>query len=161
MIATGIDQLTKLWAVRTLAGEVHSGTASGFFSLQLVHNSGAAFSLGQDNTWVFSLLAVTFVGAIGWWLASGRVTNAWLAFILGLIAGGAVGNLIDRLAQPPGFGQGHVVDFINYNDWFVGNVADIWIVGGAAALVLYLLFDKEPAKNEDENQPDSAIYTNG
>jgi signal peptidase II len=60
---------------------------------------------------------------------------AW-ALALGLLLGSAVGNLTDRFVRPPGGGQGHVVDFIDYNQWFIGNVADIWIVGAAILVVI-------------------------
>ena len=60
--------------------------------------------------------------------------------------GGAVGNLIDRLTADPGFGVGHVTDFIAYGTWFVGNVADIWIVLGAALLAVAL--GREPERRK-------------
>ena len=56
-------------------------------------------------------------------------SRAW-AVALGLLLGGAIGNLTDRFVRAPGRGQGHVVDFIDYNRWFIGNVADIAIVVG-------------------------------
>jgi signal peptidase II len=58
------------------------------------------------------------------------------AIALALMLGGATTHLLDRLFRPPGFARGHVVDFIDYNGWFVGNVADIALVGGAILLVL-------------------------
>ncbi len=60
--------------------------------------------------------------------------------LFGIALGGAVGNLIDRLFRDPGFGRGHVVDMINYNNIFVGNVADIAIVGAAVVFMLVSLF---------------------
>lgn len=138
VVAILTDQVTKWWALRTLADGGNRPLLGNFLSFQLVHNPGAAFSVGEGSTWVFSVLSLVVVVGIAYVLVSGRVRDTALAFILGLIGGGAVGNLIDRLTQPPSFGNGHVVDFIDYNGWFVGNVADIWIVGGAAALVIYL-----------------------
>ncbi len=61
------------------------------------------------------------------------------AVALGLLLGGAVGNLVDRFFRAPGPGRGHVVDFIAYFDWFVGNVADIAIVV-AAGLIMVLTY---------------------
>ena len=72
-----------------------------------------------------------------------------LAVLLGLLAGGAAGNLWDRLTRPPAIGQGHVVDFINYNGWFIGNVADIWIVGAALVLIVWKLFEKDSDEEKD------------
>ena len=66
---------------------------------------------------------------------SKRLGSMWWAVTLGLVLGGAVGNLIDRLARAPGVFRGRVVDFIDYGGMFVGNVADIAIVGAAVAIV--------------------------
>lgn len=129
------DQLTKLWATSTLKeGEYHSvlGTLLG---LQLTYNSGAAFSFLVNATWVFTIIAALAVVALLWFsrLVGSR---AW-AVAFGLLLGGAVTHLGDRLFRAPSFGQGHVVDFIAYVNWFIGNVADIAIFCGAVlALVL-------------------------
>lgn len=63
--------------------------------------------------------------------------------MFGIALGGAIGNLTDRLFRQPSFGQGHVVDFINYGNQFVGNIADIAIVGAAVALVSASVLGKE------------------
>jgi signal peptidase II len=129
------DQLTKLWATSTLKeGEYHSliGTLLG---LQLTYNSGAAFSFLVNATWVFTIVAALAVIALLWF--SRRVGSRSWAVAFGLLLGGAVTHLGDRLFRAPSFGQGHVVDFIAYANWFIGNVADIAIFFGALlALVL-------------------------
>jgi signal peptidase II len=68
-----------------------------------------------------------------------RLGSRGWAVALGMLLGGAVGNLADRLAREPGFGRGHVVDFLDYAGFFVGNVADIAIVAAAALIVLLSL----------------------
>lgn len=161
VVATVVDQVTKIWALRSLTTTSDPVPSNGFITFELIHNSGAAFSLGAGNTWIFSVLAVVVVAALTWWVVSGRAQSTFLTAIIGLITGGAVGNLIDRLIQPPGFGQGHVVDFINYNDWFIGNVADIWIVGGAIAMVGYILFvDENPTKKAFTATPTNSQKVN-
>ena len=65
-------------------------------------------------------------------------SRAW-ALALGLLLGSALGNLTDRFVRPPGGGEGHVVDFLDYNGWFIGNVADIWIVGAAGLIIVLAL----------------------
>lgn len=129
------DQLTKLWATSTLKqGEYHSviGTLLG---LQLTYNSGAAFSFLVNATWVFTIVAALAVVALLWF--SRLVGSRSWAVAFGLLLGGAVTHLGDRLFRAPSFGQGHVVDFIAYANWFIGNVADIAIFCGAVlALVL-------------------------
>lgn len=129
------DQLTKLWATSLLKeGDYHS-LISTLLGLQLTYNSGAAFSFLVNATWVFTLLAAAAVVAL---LGFSRLVGArsW-AVAFGLLLGGAVTHLGDRLFRAPSFGQGHVVDFIAYANWFIGNVADIAIFFGALlALVL-------------------------
>jgi signal peptidase II len=79
-----------------------------------------------------------------------RARTWWSVALFGIALGGAVGNLLDRLLREPGFGRGHVVDMINYHDWFVGNVADIAIVGSAAAFMVMSLLGGKPLKPVSE-----------
>ena len=141
IVALALDLLSKAWALANLEEGVAQPFLGTFIQLQLIHNPGAAFSLGAGSTWIFTILSIGIICLIFWYAT--RVDSTLLAVLLGLIAGGAAGNLWDRLTRPPGIGQGHVVDFINYNGWFIGNVADIWIVGAALALILWKLFEKD------------------
>lgn len=126
------DQLTKWWALRAL----DDNTIDLFWTLRLrlVFNTGAAFSLVQGLGPVLALGAVAIVVVLLW---IGRVApNRATAIAFGLIAGGALGNLADRLFRSgEGFLGGAVVDFIDVQWWPVWNVADMAIVIGAAALV--------------------------
>lgn len=134
LLAVVLDQVTKWWALAHLEPGVQVPLLGRHFSFQLVWNKGAAFSLGTGATWVFTVLAAVVVAAIV--VVLPRVHRTSTALALGLLAGGALGNLFDRLVQPPSFGSGHVVDFLNYNGWFVGNVADVWIVVAAVWLAV-------------------------
>jgi signal peptidase II len=130
-----IDQLTKHWALNALAdGNVIDVIGSLRFSLHF--NTGVAFSLGSDSglgPWI-SVLAIGVVVAISLG-ATSRVTLGAVAS--GLIAGGALGNLIDRAFRgDEGFLHGAVVDFIDLQWWPVFNVADAAIVVGAVILVI-------------------------
>ena len=129
------DQLTKLWATSSLReGDYHS-LIGDLLGIQLIYNSGAAFSFLVDQTWVFTIIAALAVVALLYF--SRRVGARSWAVAFGLLLGGAVTHLGDRLFRAPSFGQGHVVDFIAYANWFIGNVADIAIFCGAVlALVL-------------------------
>ena len=131
------DQASKAWALSALADGRPVDLVGDRLQLVLVHNPGAAFSLGTGSTWVLTLLAVVVLVVI---LRSARNlrSRGW-AWAFGLLLGGATGNLTDRLVRPPGVGQGHVVDFIDYNGWFVGNVADIAIVSAAILMGLLAL----------------------
>ena len=103
----------------------------------LVYNPGAAFSIGTEFTWVLAVLAAGAVIGIAWFAWSVRSIGWTVA--LGLVLGGAATHLGDRLFREPGFGRGHVVDFIGYGNLFVGNVADIAIVAAAGLIVLLTL----------------------
>lgn len=132
------DQGSKWWAESALADGRSVPVVGDLIRFVLVYNPGAAFSIGTGFTWIFALVAAAAAVFIVWF--SWRVTSRGWMIALGLILGGALTHLGDRLFRAPGFGRGHVVDFIAYGDWFVGNVADIAIVVGAVlAFVLALL----------------------
>lgn len=149
------DQVTKAWALDSLQDGRQIPLLGDFITLQLVHNPGAAFSLGASTTWFFTLLAFVILAllAYGLW----RMNSASSAGAIGLLMGGAIGNLIDRLSQPPSFGQGHVIDFINYTDFFVGNIADIWIVIGAAWLAWELMRSLPDEQNLASATPSAGL----
>jgi signal peptidase II len=131
------DQLTKLVALDVLADGEPRPFIGDVIRFKLIGNPGAALSLGAGNTWVMTGIALAVLVAIIV-VARQLGSRAW-AVALGLLLGSAIGNLTDRFVRPPGGGQGHVVDFIDYNRWFIGNVADIWIVSAAALIVVLAL----------------------
>lgn len=144
-----LDQLSKIWAERALAdGQViHLWADNLYFTL--VYNSGAALSMGAGYTWLLSILQISIVTLALWWVR--RVDHmAWL-WAAGLLIGGAIGNIIDRLFREPGFLQGHVVDFIGYFDWFVGNVADIAITVAGVMIVALAIFQVQPSFGDDKD----------
>lgn len=132
------DQLTKMVALEVLADGEPRPFIGDLIRFKLIGNPGAALSLGASNTWVMTGIALAVLVAIVV-VARQLGSRAW-AVALGLLLGAAIGNLTDRFVRPPGGGQGHVVDFIDYNRWFIGNVADIWIVSAAGLIVLLALF---------------------
>lgn len=131
----GLDQLAKALIVANL----HEGQVlpllGPLLELHYVTNSGAAFSFANGFTWIFSIVAVGVIVAIVWF--SRRIRSLAWATMFGLVLGGALGNLADRLFRPPAFGVGHVVDFISIGFFpAIFNVADIAIT---TAMVLFLL----------------------
>lgn len=129
------DLLTKIVVVAFLeeGDPVPIGGTS--VSLRLIRNPGAAFGLGVNLTALFTAVTVLVVGAV---LASSRRLGSrpW-ALTLGLLLGGALGNLTDRLARSPGALSGHVVDFVEIPGWPIFNVADLSIcVAGGMMIVL-------------------------
>lgn len=148
LVAVLSDQMTKLWALNALSNGEHITLIPGALSLHLTFNPGAAFSFLENSTWVFTIVSIVAIIAMAWGVLKTR--SLMVGGTLALLAGGALGNLIDRLVQPPAFGVGHVIDFINYGGFFVGNVADIWIVVAAGLLMLlavkgYELTGKAPS----------------
>jgi signal peptidase II len=139
-----LDQLTKLWAVHTLTGRDPIPVVGTFLQLQLSYNPGAAFSMGTGATWIFTIAAAAAGAFLLWYVTRPQPKPKLVG--LSLMLGGAITHLADRLFRPPGFARGHVVDFINYNNWFIGNIADIALVGGAAWLILTSL--KTPPQNQ-------------
>jgi signal peptidase II len=132
-----VDQLSKTWALASLTPGDPVPLVGSWIELDLIRNPGAAFSLGDGSTW---LLTAISVGIVVWVLfAARRVGTMPWAVALGLLLGGALGNIADRLFREPGPGRGHVVDFIDYFGLFIGNVADIAIVV-AAGLIMVLAF---------------------
>ncbi|MEV7973117.1 signal peptidase II [Cellulomonas sp. NPDC089187] len=132
-----VDQATKAWALSGLVEGVRHPVLGDALGIQLLFNPGAALGLATGTTWLLTLIALVVIVVIV--RVSRRLGSTAWAVALGLLLGGALGNLIDRLVREPGFGRGHVIDFIAYADWFVGNVADIAIVV-AAGLLMVLSF---------------------
>ncbi|BDZ43829.1 lipoprotein signal peptidase [Paraoerskovia sediminicola] len=128
-----LDQVSKVWAEGALAGEPRIALIGDLLGLRLVYNPGAALSFGTGMTWVLTVVVVVVIVLI--LRTMRRIRSTGWAVALGLLLGGAVGNLIDRLTNDPGFGRGEVVDFIDYGV-FVGNVADIAIVLAAGVIVV-------------------------
>jgi signal peptidase II len=121
-----LDVITKVLAVKLLTPG------------QPVSIIGAAFSMATGYTWVLTLVAVGVVVGIIW--MGRRLVSPWWAVGLGMILGGALGNLVDRFFRSPGPLRGHVVDFLSIGWWPVFNVADPAVVGGAILLVGLSLF---------------------
>ncbi len=132
-----LDQATKAWALASLTPGEAVNLLGSALRLNLIRNPGAAFSLGDGSTWILTVISVTILVFVG--ASARKVGNLPWAVALGLLLGGALGNLVDRFLRAPGPGRGHVVDFIDYFGLFVGNVADIAIVV-AAGLIMVLTF---------------------
>jgi signal peptidase II len=140
------DVITKIIAVAGLEGERPLRILGGAVYLQLVRNSGAAFSMATGMTWVLSLIAIGVVIAIVWIMP--KLRSVGWAIGLGLVLAGALGNLSDRIFRAPGPLRGHVVDFVsvfgpNGEVWPVFNVADSAIVVGGALIVLLALLGRD------------------
>jgi signal peptidase II len=130
------DQLTKYLVVRHLAGRPPLRVVGSFVELRYTTNSGGAFSLLTGAPLFFAVTAIVIVAGIVY--ASRRTRGVGLLVPLGLVLGGAVGNLADRLLRGGAPLQGEVVDFVKVGIWPVFNVADSCIVVGGLLLALLL-----------------------
>jgi signal peptidase II len=141
-----LDILTKVVAVAQLEDRAPVEILGGLVYLQLVRNPGAAFSLATGYTWLLTIVAIAVVVVIV--RVARRLRSTGWAVALGLVLGGALGNLTDRLFRSPGPLQGHVVDVVSLfapdgRVWPVFNLADSSIVSGGALLVVLALLGRE------------------
>lgn len=114
VVVVALDQWVKQLALAHLTGSAPVRLLGGAIYLNLTRNSGAAYSIGDNFTYIFPIAAIAVIVAIIW--LSRRLRSVGWAISLGLILGGAVGNLIDRLFRPPGVFRGAVVDMISLFD---------------------------------------------
>ncbi|PYC87819.1 signal peptidase II [Streptomyces tateyamensis] len=134
LLAYLIDLGSKLLVVAKLEGRSPIRIIGDVMTLQVIRNPGAAFGMGQTLTIVFTLIAAAVIVVI--WRISRRLYSLPWAVALGLLLGGALGNLTDRLFRSPGVLRGHVVDFISVQHFAVFNLADSAIVCGGILVVL-------------------------
>lgn len=131
------DQLTKAWATANLRPEQPRELIGSVLQLNLIRNSGAAFSIGTGATWILTLIACSVVVFI--LVSARRLGSRGWALALGLLLAGSLGNLTDRMFRAPGPGRGHVVDFLQLPHYPIFNIADSAIVS-AAILIAVLAF---------------------
>ena len=132
LLVVAVDAVTKALVVAHLEGR--SVLVYGPLTLEVSRNSGAAFSFAEGATVVFTAVALAVVVVII--RTASRLRSPGWALSLGLLLGGAVGNLTDRLLRSPGIGRGAVVDFLHLPHFATFNVADSAITVGAAVAVL-------------------------
>ncbi|GAB3539943.1 signal peptidase II [Arthrobacter tecti] len=168
LIAYIFDQLTKIWVVSTMVEGQITEVLPPVLSWHFIRNSGAAFSIGTEITWVFTIIQALVSVAI---ITQIRKVASWgWAVALGLVLGGALGNLTDRLFREPAFGQGHVVDFIALPNFAIFNIADSAVVSGVVLICLLTLrgigldgrrsneTDNKEADNQERKEaPDAGV----
>jgi signal peptidase II len=135
VVAYGLDQGSKYLVTTNLELNETVPVLGEVLQLHYVTNPGAAFSIATGFTWVLSVVAIGAIVFIVWFAP--RIRSLGWAAMFGLVLGGAFGNVTDRLTRPPGFGVGHVIDFIQVWGFpAIFNVADIAVV---SAMGLFLL----------------------
>jgi signal peptidase II len=131
------DQLTKLWVTGTMTEGERIPVIPPLLHWYYIRNSGAAFSIGENITWVFTIIMTAVSVAI--LLQLRKLGSVWWALALGLLLGGALGNLTDRLFREPSFAMGHVVDFIQLPNFAIFNIADSAVVSAVVIICLLTL----------------------
>lgn len=133
-----LDQFAKYLVVSNMDVGQLIPVLGELFQLYFVKNSGAAFSLASGFTWILSIVAVGVIVVII--VFARRIKSIAWAIMFGLLLGGALGNVTDRLFREPGFGTGHVIDFLKIWGFpAIFNIADIAIVTGMGLFLLLTL----------------------
>jgi signal peptidase II len=132
-----LDQLTKSLALAHLTPGEPVNVIGSLLKFNLIRNSGAAFSLGAGYTPYISAVQITV--ALGVVYLSRKLGSAGWAVAFGLLFGGAVGNILDRIFREPSPFHGHVVDFLQTPHWAIFNVADMAVTSAAVLLVIQTL----------------------
>ena len=133
-----MDQATKVWALNNLQIGTSQPVIGELLSWRLAFNDAAAFSLGLGATWILTIISL--VASLSLLILSPRAKSSVWVVIAGLVMGGAIGNLIDRLFREPAFFNGHVVDFIQIPFNFpIFNLADTFLVVGVSLAILRTL----------------------
>jgi signal peptidase II len=137
-----LDQGSKWWAVTTLDGREPIEIFGEFLRFNHTTNSGAAFNIGSDLTIFLTLFAL--IVTTGLLIFARKVADQRWAIAFGVLLGGVVGNLSDRIFRAPQFLQGHVVDFIQIPNWPIFNIADIAITLSGIWIGYLLMRDVQP-----------------
>ena len=156
LLTVALDAATKALVVARLEGHAPVHVLGDVLTFDVSRNSGAAFSFAQGATVLFTLIAAVVVVVIVRTLP--RLRSSGWAVTLGLLLGGAVGNLLDRLFRAPGVGRGWVVDFVHVRWFATFNVADSAITVGAVLAVLLSLrgVEVDGSHRRTDDGPDAA-----
>lgn len=145
LIPLAITYVLDLWSKQTVLENMQEGeripVVEPVLSWHFIRNPGAAFSIGTDYTWIFTIIQTAGLIIVLYLIVFRARTTPWL-LTLGALGGGIAGNLTDRLFREPGFGVGHVIDFIAVPNFAIFNVADSFIVVSIIVIVLLVMLGK-------------------
>lgn len=152
-----LDQVTKFLIVKNLTEGEQVKAIGDLLQFHFVKNSGAAFSIASGSTWIFSIAAsAVTIFIIGF---ARRIRSVGWAVLFGMLLGGTTGNLTDRLFREPGFGVGHVVDFLQvYGFPAIFNIADSFIV---ASMGLFIILTIRGIGIDGKRTADRVVATAG
>ncbi|GAA4369866.1 signal peptidase II [Paeniglutamicibacter cryotolerans] len=142
LVGYALDQYTKhLVVTRMYEGQIID-VFPPLLRWYSIRNPGAAFSMGADSTWIFTIIQAVVLLYVVVFLLRKLGSRPW-ALALGGLIGGVAGNLTDRIFRPPSFGHGHVVDFIALPNFAIFNVADMLIVCSMIGICLLMFTGRE------------------
>ena len=144
-----IDLGTKVWAEKVLCSRANIEVIGSFLQLTFIRNSGAAFSIGTGKTIIFTIFALGVLIFITRYAS--QITSKGWAVVCGLLLGGILGNLTDRIFREPSFLQGHVIDWIQVPNWPVFNIADSAIVIAAVIAMILTIRNIAPIKPTEQS----------
>lgn len=155
--AVVVDQVSKILVIKYLKDIVSVELIPGVFRFTYVENRGAAFGMLSDNRWVFMIISTLAIGALIVYLWKFRPDSRLACLALSMIAGGGIGNMIDRVAL------GYVVDFIDFcafpSLWmWVFNIADAFVCVGAGLLILWLIISMVQESREQKIKRMVSLY---
>lgn len=145
IVVVFLDQATKFWIQSRMVTGESLPVIAGFFHITYVLNAGAAFGILENKTWFFIGVALLLVGGMVYIYPRLPADKPLLRLGAGLLTGGAIGNLIDRIRI------GSVVDFFDFRIWPVFNIADICIVCGVGCLIYVLTFSRDVGTGGGDN----------
>ena len=145
-----LDLATKIWAVNNLSYKSNIKVIGEFLQLTFVRNPGAAFSFASGATIFLSLFSLVVMVVVLYYAP--KITSRGWAGVLGLVLGGILGNMVDRIFREPGLLRGHVIDWLQIPNWPVFNIADMAIVS-AALLSMVLTIRNIPPITKVGSQP--------
>ncbi len=152
LVVVVIDLATKVWAVSKLENQPDIQVVGNLLQFSFLRNPGAAFSIGTNVTWVFTLISIALSIAV--LVISKNVANRTWAIALGGLLGGALGNLVDRIFRSPEPFQGHVVDFILLPNYPMFNISDSAVVVSAIAMVIMSIQGIEYGSTQTSSRPE-------
>ena len=141
LLVWALDFFTKNWAVENLSSSSRKIIGS-FLQLTLLRNPGAAFSMATGFTIIFTSISIGVAIFIARY--SARITSLGWAAVAGLVLGGVLGNLTDRIFRTPGYFTGRVIDWIELTHWPVFNLADSAIVVAAGIAIVLSIRNISP-----------------
>jgi len=138
LVCVAADQISKFLVLEYLDKTTTYPIIENVFHFTYVENPGAAFGMLADNRWVFMILSVVGISALIIWLAIEKPKSMWIRTAAAMIAGGGIGNMIDRIAY------GYVVDFIDcrFIDFYVFNIADSFVCVGCFMFIIGVIVDE-------------------